>query len=599
MHAIPLWTVAFACLSVILLLSGLDDLIPVAIVLWHRLKERKIEPLEPAHARPPIALLEGGTEQRRIAIFVPCWRESAVIGNMVRHNLAAIQYANYDFFLGVYPNDQETVRVAQGLAAVFPNVHVAITCDPGPTSKADCLNCIFKRMTDFENDEGAAFDTVVLHDAEDIIHPDALSLIDRERNSYQMVQVPVLPIATPLTEITHGVYVDEFSEFQTIDMRAREYSHSFVPSNGVGTGFAREILDGLAAERGEVFDAASLTEDYEIGVHIHAAGYKQTFAKLRTAYDTLVATREYFPRTVRTAIRQRTRWVTGIALQCWERRGWRGSWRTKYWFWRDRKGLWANPLSLLTNLLFLAGLIDWAASAVQDRPWMFAIENPTLFLLSVLTTALQCFRIALRMFCVMRIFGISFALGVPLRSFAGNLINCVASIRAIFRYIEARRQGRKHAWLKTEHAYPTSAALVQQRGELSEVLIKGRLLSETTLSGVKALMAPGQDLGEVLLMKGLVSEEELCRCQSLHSGVMSGHVEMAAVRPSVVRSLPNHLTRRFGVLPVAVHHGRLLVAVATVPPADAFEEMKNFTGLAIDFQLVTRSNFNELSKLAC
>jgi adsorption protein B len=597
MHAFPLWTYAFGCLSVILLLSGVDDLIPVAIVLWHRLKEPKREPIDTTPARPPIALLEGGT-QRRIAIFVPCWRESAVIGNMVRHNLAAIQYANYDFFLGVYPNDPDTVRVAQGLAAVFPNVHVAITCEPGPTSKADCLNCIFKHMTEFEKQEDAAFDTVVLHDAEDIIHPDALSLIDRERYSYAMVQVPVLPIATPLTEITHGVYIDEFSEFQTIDMRARQYSRSFVPSNGVGTGFAREILDQLAAERGEVFDAASLTEDYEIGVHIHAAGYKQTFAKLRTAYDTLVATREYFPRTVRTAIRQRTRWVTGIALQCWERRGWRGSWRTKYWYWRDRKGLWANPVSLLTNLLFLAGLLDWAASAVQDRPWIFAMDNPTLFLLSLLTIGLQCLRITIRMFCVMRIFGLSFAMGVPLRSFAGNLINCVASIRAIFRYIEARRQGRKHAWLKTEHAYPTSAALVQQRGELSEVLIKGRLLTETTLSGVKALMAPGQDLGEVLLMKGLVSEEELCRCQSLHSGVMSGRVETEGVKPSVARSLPKHLTRRFGVLPVAVHHGRLLVAAATVPPADAFEEMKHFTGLAIDFQLVTRSNFNELSKLA-
>ncbi len=548
--------------------------------------------------KPPTALVESATERRRIAIFVPCWRESAVIGNMVRHNLAAIQYANYDFFLGVYPNDQETVLVAQGLAAVFPNVHVAITCDAGPTSKADCLNCIFKRMTEFEKDEGAAFDTVVLHDAEDIIHPDALSLIDRERYSYDMVQVPVLPIATPLTEITHGVYCDEFSEFQTIDMPARQYSRSFVPSNGVGTGFAREILDGLAEERGEVFDAASLTEDYEIGVHIHAAGYRQTFAKLTAAYQTLVATREYFPRTVRTAIRQRTRWVTGIALQCWERRGWQGSWRTKYWFWRDRKGLWASPLSLLTNLLFLAGLLDWAASAIQNRPWMFALNNPALFVLAALTTGLQCFRIALRMLCVMRIFGISFAMGVPLRSFAGNLINCVASIRAIFRYIEARRQGRKHAWLKTEHAYPTSAALVQQRGELSEVLIKGRLLTETTLSEVKALMTPGQDLGEFLLLKGLVSEEALCRCQSLHSGVMSGRVEMEAVRPSVVRSLPKHLTRRFGVLPVAVHRGRLLVAAATVPPADAFEEMKNFTGLAIDFQLVTRSNFDELRKLA-
>ena len=81
-----------------------------------------------------------------------------------------------------------------------------------------------------------------------------------------------------------------------------------------------------------------------------------------------MATREYFPRTTKTAIRQRTRWVTGIALQCWERRGWTGSLRTRYWFWRDRKGLMANPLSLLTNFLFLTGLVDLALAQASTGP---------------------------------------------------------------------------------------------------------------------------------------------------------------------------------------------------------------------------------------
>ena len=134
-----------------------------------------------------------------------------------------------------------------------------------------------------------------------------------------------------------------------------------MPSNGVGTGFAREILDQLESERGQVFDAESLTEDYEIGVYIHDKGYRQLFAPITKGENGFVATREYFPRTTKTAIRQRTRWVTGISLQCWERRGWAGSLRTRYWFWRDRKGLLANPLSLLTNFLFLAGLLDLAA----------------------------------------------------------------------------------------------------------------------------------------------------------------------------------------------------------------------------------------------
>ena len=36
-----------------------------------------------------------------------------------------------------------------------------------------------------------------------------------------MVQVPVLPLPTPFAELTHGVYCDEFAEFQNIDMHAK------------------------------------------------------------------------------------------------------------------------------------------------------------------------------------------------------------------------------------------------------------------------------------------------------------------------------------------------------------------------------------------
>jgi adsorption protein B len=311
-----------------------------------------------------------------------------------------------------------------------------------------------------------------------------------------------------------------------------------------------------------------------------------------------VATREYFPRSLRTAIRQRTRWVTGIALQCWERRGWKGDWRTKYWFWRDRKGLVASPLSLLTNLLFLVGLVDWVVSAAQHRPWMFAIDNSGLMVLCVLTMVLQCFRIALRMVCVGRIFGVPFAMGVPLRTFHGNLINCFASLRALWRYTMARRNGKAHVWLKTEHAYPNRDALVQQRGELGEVLLRARVVTKEQLDQVRGLLSDQSELGNLLLILGLVTEEDLCRAHSLYAGVISGRVEVEQVKPRVVRSLPRHVIKRFGVLPVSVNEGRLLVASATVPEPTLFEELRQFTALPIDFQLVTQSNFEELVKLA-
>ncbi|MBV9085741.1 MAG: glycosyltransferase, partial [Acidobacteriaceae bacterium] len=300
-----LWSWALGALASVLLVSGLDDLLPSLICLWHSIIRRRGDGIP--HTPEP-------NYQRRIAIFVPCWNESAVIASMVRHNLAAISYRNYDFFLGVYPNDPATVGIARQLAMVHRNVHVARCPHPGPTSKADCLNWVYRSMELYEQEQGIHFDTIVLHDAEDLIHPDALSVINRERTRYAMVQVPVLPLPTPLTQWVHGVYCDDFAEYQTIDMPARQFCRSFIPSNGVGTGFARDILQQLARERQNiVFNPASLTEDYEIGVYLHNSGYPQLFSPLKKGARGFMATREYFPRDRRGAIRQRTRWVTGIA----------------------------------------------------------------------------------------------------------------------------------------------------------------------------------------------------------------------------------------------------------------------------------------------
>ena len=585
-----IWPAVLGSLAVLLLLSGLEDLIPVLICTLHRIRHRK-----PAIASSLGAFL---ADERRIAIFVPCWKESAVIGNMVRHNLAAICYRNYDLFLGVYPNDEPTLEVAAHLAETFRNVHVAACPHPGPTSKADCLNWIYQRMTMFEEAQGVRFDTVVLHDAEDLIHPEAFAVINRERATYAMVQIPVLPLPTPFGEFTHAVYCDEFAEFQLIDMLARQYSGSFIPSNGVGTGFARVILDRLASERGNlVFDPASLTEDYEIGVHIHELGETQLFAPLTAGGKGFIATREYFPRTLRSAIRQRTRWVTGIALQCWERHGWGRTWRTRYWFWRDRKGLIANPLSLLTNLLFIAGAGDWLQSIYQHRPWAFAVANPKILALCWLTLLLQSVRLTLRATYVARLFGPVFALGVPLRCFHGNLVNCCASLGAMWRYLHARLHRRPLVWLKTEHAYPGRDALLMHRRELGEVLVASGYLSESQLAQVQSEMPPDAALADYLLTRGLLSDDDLCKAISLQSGVPSARIDTRRVKPRIARTLPAHVEQRFGIMPFSVENGRLLVAGASVPPPDAFDELKSFTRLPIEFQLVTKRNYQELRAL--
>jgi adsorption protein B len=430
------------------------------------------------------------------------------------------------------------------------------------------------------------------------VHPEALPLINRERERYAMVQVPVLPLATPLSDFTHGVYCDEFAEYQTIDMRARQFCRAFIPSNGVGTAFAREILDRLAGERnGLVFNPASLTEDYEAGVYIHNAGYSQTFAPLCKVNGQFCATREFFPRRIKSAIRQRTRWVTGIGLQSWARDGWRGSLLSKYWFWRDRKGMLTNPLSLLTNMLFIAGVADWIQAQVQHRPWFFAVNNPWVLRLCLLTSLLQCLRLSLRMLYTGRIYGAPFACGVPLRQFHANFINCFASLSALWQFFDARAHGRPLVWLKTDHAYPGRDAIIPHSRGLADVLVGGAYLTTDTLSRVHAELHSDTFLVEFLLARGILSDDDLCAAVSLQSGVPFTRVDTSRIDGRIPRTLPIHIEQRFGVVPFGIDGGRLFVAGTRVPPPKMYEEVKRLTRLPVEFHLITRRNYEQLRAL--
>lgn len=95
------WLAACAVylLALWVVLSGLDDLFLNAVFFTRRLWNGVRKPSRAAlDSVPP----------RRIAVFVPLWRESDVIRRMLEHNLAAVRYAPLDFFVGVYPNDPAT-----------------------------------------------------------------------------------------------------------------------------------------------------------------------------------------------------------------------------------------------------------------------------------------------------------------------------------------------------------------------------------------------------------------------------------------------------------------------------------------------------------
>jgi len=580
-------------LALIILISGLDDLALDAVYLWAWLCRR-------LPASTAVSVPGDKASEKTIAIFVPLWHEYAVIAGMVEHNVAAIRYKNYHFFIGAYPNDDPTLDAVRDLESRFPHVHLAVCPHNGPTSKADCLNWIYQRMLLFEEhhcpQEGARFDIVVTHDAEDLIHPEAFSLINAYADDYDMVQIPVLPLPTPFGDVVHGIYCDEFAEWQIKDMRVRQLMGSFVPSNGVGTGFTRRALEKLAtAEHNLIFEPACLTEDYENGLRLHKLGCKQMFVPLAKHGASIVATREFFPRDARSAIRQRSRWILGIGLQCWERNGWRGTWPQRYWFWRDRKGMPGNTLSLLSNFVFLYGALTWVAAQCTGTAWGLSKYSlhPSLLIATLVILIIQS---AVRMSCCARFYGFVFALAVPLRAVCGNWINTVATWKAVRAYVLARVRHEPLVWVKTEHAYPSRSALVEHKRKLGEMLIGSGYAEESDVRRALENLTPGVRLGEYLVQRGIITEDELYEALSLQQSLPSGRLEPWVISSNVARALPRRVVRDWRVLPFRISSGNMFLASPEIPTDDLTRILRGFTRLSLRFHLVTPRNFEELAE---
>jgi len=580
-----------APLAVWVLINGLDDFFIIAVSFVASVRRHLSS--DPSHRTPTEADLDAAPP-RPTAIFVPLWKEHRVIRRMVENNVTKLQYPAFEFFIGGYPNDGPTLAAIREAMKTFRNVHLAVCPHDGPTSKADCLNWIYQRMLLHEENNGVRFEMILTHDAEDIIDPDALRWINYYGQWNEMVQFPVLALPTPLRELSHGVYCDEFAEFQFKDMPAREFLGGFIPSNGVGTGFSRLALELLAeAHQNRIFEPACLTEDYENGWRIHRLGLRQKFIPVRFRRGRPVATREFFPRSFRTAIRQRTRWVTGIALQSWEFHGVRDSLAMSYWLWRDRKGLLGNLITPLMNILFVIGAGTWTWSRFSHHAWLLAREMSRFYPVYMLGLSLQFVQTCFRMYASARVYGVRFAAGVPVRVIVANWMNCFATVFAICNYTRAKMRSQPLRWAKTDHAYPSRSALLNERKRLGEILTGSFWITPGELEAALASKPPDRRLGRHLVSLGLISEEDLCVALSLQNNLPRGKPENVSL--PVTRALPAAMAKKWKVLPFRIAAGELHVASPELPVQEMEKDIRRFSSLEIHFQLVTPREFEELA----
>jgi adsorption protein B len=436
-------------------IGGLDDLAVDAAYLARAIERRRRGVKLWTLVRFPAETCCG-----RMAVLVPAWDESAVIGAMLRATLARFEHPDWRLYVGAYPNDSATIDAIVVVAEQDARVRLVLTPHAGPTTKADCLNTLWRAMQDDGRREGRGFKGVVLHDAEDVVHPGELRLYDHLLDTVDAVQLPVLPLVDQQSRWISGHYIDEFAESHGRQLPVRGALRAGLPLAGVGCAIAVPMLARIAALRGGApFDASSLTEDYELGLTVRALGGRGIFVHARDRADgRLVAVRAYFPATLDAAVRQKARWMTGIALAGWDRTGWhRGSGLRDHWMrMRDRRTILAIPVLAVAYVALVAWGLLLAVHALAGTA--MPVPTPGVRVALTVNLILLAWRTAIRATLVGRSYGRVEAVRSILRMPVANLIALLAARRAMVRYWRLLR-GDAPQWDKTAHHFPADGDL--------------------------------------------------------------------------------------------------------------------------------------------
>jgi len=495
------WTVlswATVYTALVIFVSSIDDTF-LDLYYWVLTAQNFL--LRPFRRIPSVERLRALPE-KRLAVLIPAWQEADVIARMVDHTIEELDYRAYDIFIGVYPNDADTIREADALVARHANVYRANVGHPGPTSKADCLNWIIQNAIAREAETGNHYDAFIMHDSEDVIHPLSFKVMNAWLDRADMVQLPVLSMPRPWNALVAGHYMDEFAEWHTKDLVARAHMTRQVPSAGVATALSRRVLDLLNTERNNLpFNTDSLTEDYDIGHRLYNAGFKSAFVryfakvrvttpegKRRTRRE-LVCTREFFPDRMDVSVKQKSRWMLGISFMGWRQLGWTGPFVHRYFLYRDRKAIWTAPTGMLAYFIVFQWALYWLISAtipeagglpplIDPQSWVWAIVLINFWFLVN--------RVLHRLIFTGTTHGLKYTVLAPVRMVVGNYIGFLAAARAMRRWIVHRVTGEAITWDKTMHAYPSLEEIRRAQSSFAwhEQPEKARILPESLTAGL-------------------------------------------------------------------------------------------------------------------
>lgn len=228
---------------------------------------------------------------RRFAILIAARNEENVIAQLVE-SLLRQHYPRELFDVIVIPNNctDQTQAVARQAGARI------LTCPGIVRSKGDVLNYALPEISRAEN----GYDAICVIDADNLVHPDFLSAMNRALQSGAKVAQGYRDSKNPVDTGITGSYSIYFWLLNRFFNRARQNAGLTVPIGGSGFAVSTALIRDM-----DHLKLVTMTEDLELTILCHLSGEKAVWVPDAIVYDEQ-------PLTFSQSWKQRSRWSGGM-----------------------------------------------------------------------------------------------------------------------------------------------------------------------------------------------------------------------------------------------------------------------------------------------
>lgn len=237
-------------------------------------------------------------------------------------------------------------------------------------------------------------------------------------------------------------------------------------------------------------------------------------------------------------------------------------------------------------MLFAAASYLGIATRFFPSPF---IDSGWLQALLIANSIALMLRVTQRMIFTTRLYGWEHGvLAVP-RMVIGNVINFMAVSRAWRLFIVHALTGRRLAWDKTMHDFPSNEGLRDTRQELGELLVSWQAIDPERLEEARrtehAREAP---IGRVLITRGWLDEETLAEAIAFQADLPRGRFD--PLRMDITQVATSDTLVRLRALPQGFDtNGHALFVCAGLLDDAALAELSAAAGRAVSLQVVRES----------